>query len=180
MLTLDDLKRIRKRLGLTQKELAAKAGVSQSLIAKIEAGRLDPAYSKAVQLINTLENISNQEQNALTILNKSIISVSGSHTIKQAIAKMKKDGISQMPVLEERKPVGLVSDAILLESMLKGADSSTLVRDVMDDAPPTLSKEASLSLVSQLLKEYPMVLVSEKGKLLGHITKSDILAKAFK
>src|SRR5207245_9674946 len=39
------LKRLRLQLGMTQARLAREAGVSQSLIAKIEAGMVDPALS---------------------------------------------------------------------------------------------------------------------------------------
>ncbi|MBI2079314.1 helix-turn-helix domain-containing protein, partial [Candidatus Micrarchaeota archaeon] len=39
---------LRRKLGITQKELAKLAGVSQSLIAKIEMGKIDPAYSKVL------------------------------------------------------------------------------------------------------------------------------------
>src|SRR5215470_13066088 len=35
----EELRRVRKKLGLTQAQLAAKAGVKRSLIANIEAGR---------------------------------------------------------------------------------------------------------------------------------------------
>jgi len=55
---LPDLSRIavmRKRMGLTQTELAEKAGVSQSLIARVEAGTVDPRYSKVEKIFRALE-----------------------------------------------------------------------------------------------------------------------------
>ncbi|MDG6910121.1 MAG: helix-turn-helix domain-containing protein, partial [Nitrososphaerota archaeon] len=39
------LKKIRTELGFTQGRLAKEAGVSQSIVAKIEAGSVDPTYS---------------------------------------------------------------------------------------------------------------------------------------
>jgi len=45
----------RKELGLTQSKLAASAGVSQSIIAKIEAGSVDPSYSVVQRLFSALE-----------------------------------------------------------------------------------------------------------------------------
>ena len=50
---IEQLKQIRKQLGLTQTEFAKEAGVSQSLVAKIEAGNIDPTYSKVQQMIVT-------------------------------------------------------------------------------------------------------------------------------
>ena len=49
------IKELRKRLGMTQHRLARLSGVSQSLIAKIESGRVDPAYSKAKSIISALQ-----------------------------------------------------------------------------------------------------------------------------
>ena len=47
------LKKIRVQLGITQSELAKAAGVSQSLIAKLESGLVDPSFStmKAISRI---------------------------------------------------------------------------------------------------------------------------------
>ncbi|MFQ5647816.1 MAG: helix-turn-helix transcriptional regulator, partial [Candidatus Aenigmatarchaeota archaeon] len=42
MQEITEIRKIRKKLGLTQSQLAQEARVSQSLIAKIEAGKLDP------------------------------------------------------------------------------------------------------------------------------------------
>ena len=45
----------------------------------------------------------------------------------------------------------------------------------MGDIPPIIAKETSIDLVSNMLKHYPMIIVSEKGSLVGIITKADIL-----
>ncbi|MCI0561598.1 MAG: helix-turn-helix domain-containing protein, partial [Nitrososphaera sp.] len=60
MLEVERIGRLRKQLGLTQKELADLAGVSQSLVAKIESGKIDPAYSKVMQILSALENEQNK------------------------------------------------------------------------------------------------------------------------
>ena len=54
MLELNDIARLRKQLGLTQPELAQLSGVSQSLIAKLEAGKIEPSYTKVKSIIDTL------------------------------------------------------------------------------------------------------------------------------
>jgi len=53
--------------------------------------------------------------------------------------------------------------------------SDALVKDVMKDAPPVITKDASVEVISNLLRFYPIVLVAEKGRILGLITKSDLL-----
>jgi predicted transcriptional regulator len=43
---LEDIAKKRRRLGLKQAELAKLSGVSQSLVAKLESGRIDSSYTK--------------------------------------------------------------------------------------------------------------------------------------
>src|SRR6266478_2623122 len=57
---LDEIPKKRKALGLTQSKLAQLAGVSQSIIAKIESGTVDPSYSIAKRLVEALEKESIQ------------------------------------------------------------------------------------------------------------------------
>ncbi len=180
MVELEEIGSLRRRLRLTQKELAKRANVSQSLIAKIEAGMIDPSYSKAKLIIDTLESLGNDRMKAAVVMNKNIISVRPDDSIKKAIDKMKRYNISQMPVVEDRKVLGLVSEAIILEALVEDKGNKSEVRDIMRDCPPIITGDASLNIVTNLLREYPIILVSEKGRLRGHITKSDLLTKAFR
>lgn len=41
----------RRRAGLSQRTLAARAGVSQSLVARIESGDVDPSFDRCLQLV---------------------------------------------------------------------------------------------------------------------------------
>ena len=52
---ISQLKKIRKQLDLTQFQFAKKAGISQSMIAKIESNKLDPTYSKVKKIELALE-----------------------------------------------------------------------------------------------------------------------------
>lgn len=176
---LDEIKKIRKGSGLTQSELAKIAGVSQSLIAKTEAGLIDPAYSKMKKIFDALDAISKEKElKAFEIMNKNIIALSPFDSIKNAIKKMKKYEISQMPVIENNKAVGFVSESIVLDSLIQ--QKGKIVSDIMEDSPPIFSMDASITLVSNLLRSYPIVLISEKGKLKGVITKADVLRKIYK
>ncbi len=177
--TLEEIKQVRKKYGLTQSDLAKRSGVSQSLIAKIEAGRIDPTYSNAQKIFGALNDLGKKhEVYAGQIMTPKLISIKPSDDIKEAIKKMKNNNISQMPVIEEHKSIGLISEAIVLESMLN--DKGKKVQDIMGDAPPIVSKNTPAATVSQLLTVMPMVIVSEEGKLVGVITKSDLLAKMYK
>ncbi|MBW2976964.1 CBS domain-containing protein [Candidatus Woesearchaeota archaeon] len=176
---LSEIKRIRKNLGLTQSELAKRANVSQSLIAKIESGKIDPTFSKTKKIFQTLNDLENKEEiKAEEVMNKKIISVSTGNSIRESVSKMKKFGISQMPVMEKSKVVGLVSESTLLDALMGEKEKN--ISEIMDEAPPIVSKTASIRIISSLLHHYPIVLVSESGKLTGLITKSDLIGRLYK
>ena len=175
---LEEIKKIRKKLGLTQTELANRAGVSQSLIAKIESSRIDPTYTKTKKIFAALSDLERKEEiKAEQLMAGRIISIAPNSSIKEAISKMKKSQISQLPVIEEHKLVGLVSESTILDALLKSKGKE--VREIMQEAPPIVSKTTSVQVVSSLLKHYPMVVVAEEGKLVGLITKSDLLGKLY-
>lgn len=176
---LDEVKKIRKKLGMTQAEFANRSGVSQSLIAKLESGRIDPTYTKAKKIFAALSDLEKKEEvKAEQLMTSRIVGVSSGTLIKEAIVKMKKYEISQLPVIDGHKLVGLVSESTILDALLNS--KATKVSEIMQDSPPIVSKATSIQVVSNLLKHYPVVVVSESGKLVGLITKSDLLGKLYK
>lgn len=179
---LDEIKKIRKRFCLTQTELAKKADVSQSLIAKIESNRIDPTFTKVKKIFDVLDELKNRDElKAEDIMTKGIIYVSIDDNISTAINKMRKHEISQLPVFNKNNVVGLVSESSILDSISNNKQEKTLIiKDIMQDCPPIVSKKTSTGIVSGLLKYYPIVLVAEGGKPTGVITKSDMLRTIYK
>jgi len=117
---MEDLSRIReqrRKSGMTQHQLARAAGVSQSLIAKIESGRVDAAYSKVKAILEALERQQlSSEKTAKEIMHPSVESASPSESLHAVAEKMRKRSISQMPVSEGKQVVGSISEqAILLQ-----------------------------------------------------------------
>ncbi len=176
---LEEVKKIRKKLGLTQTELANRSGVSQSLIAKIESGRIDPTYTKTKKIFAALSDLEQKEAiKAGQIMTDKIVSVNSHEPIKDVIVKMKKFQISQLPVIDDNHLVGFVSESTVLDALLNA--KAKQVKEVMQESPPIVSKQTSIEVVSNLLKHFPMMLVSEEGKLIGVITKSDLIGKLYK
>ena len=173
---IDDIKKIRKKLGITQTELAMLASVSQSLIAKVEAGSIDPTYSNARKILDALNAIGkSKEKKAIDVMTRKIVFISPDDSIHAAIDKMKKFNISQIPVLSSEKCIGLVSESGILNAVFKGKGQK--VNDVMEEVPPIISKSSGISVITELLKFYSIVLVAEKGKIIGIISKSDIISE---
>ncbi len=178
MLELQNIKKMRMALGLTQHQFAKQAGVSQSLVAKIETGRVDPTYSKVKQIEEALHLLSAKKELSIEeIMTKKIITLKPSEKAAEAIKLMNSKNISQIPVVEENNVIGLVSESSALENLEKIKNSN--VAEIMGEEPPIVTITTALSVVSNLLKHYPLVLVKKKGNLVGVITKSDLLRKAF-
>lgn len=182
ILELSEIKRMRKRFGLTQTELAKKIGISQSLITKIESGRINPSYAKAKKIFEFLDSLEEKEKVKVSeVMVNKIIGIDKDDKVKNAISKMRKYQISQMPVFDRKNVLGLVTEATILDMVAKGRKVSDLnVEEVMQDAPPIVPKKTPINIIIDLLKYSPLVIVSDNGKLSGVVTKSDILKNLYK
>ena len=172
---ITQLKKIRKRLDLTQHEFAIKAGISQSMVAKIEANRLDPTYSNVKKIEQALVLLTKKdEKEAKDIMTKNIISVNKNEKISNVIKLMNKHTISQLPITDNNKVIGLISESSILNKNLKDI-KNLKAENIMEETPPIIDKNARSEVIKQLLKFYPLVLVKERGRLIGLITKADLI-----
>lgn len=174
-----EIKRRRKRLGVTQKEIAALAGVSQSLIAKIEAGKIRPTYVNVKTIIEALDGLEKEEKLAAKdIMNTKLMSVKKTDKVEKAIAIMNKSGYSQLPVLERGHIVGTISERTILDVVANGKDLAEIlnksVESVMNESLPTVQEAELIDTISTLLKTNHAVLVTKGGKIVGIITKADL------
>ncbi len=176
--TPEELKRCRKRLGLTQTELARKAGVSQSLIARIEAGDIDPRLSTLRKIVGALKENDTRTIPVEKIMKSPVIHVSPEDTLGEASRLMEKHGISQLPVLEHGVQVGSITEDRVLKALdfdEPGRIRVKRVAEVMEEGFPTISKDTDVKVVSRLIESNRAVLVVEKGKVKGIVTKADLL-----
>jgi predicted transcriptional regulator len=102
--------------------------------------------------------------------------------VKKAIAIMKELGISQLPVLNEGKNVGVLSEKNIIDAFNKDIklNSKTKVFELMDDALPSVSEGTTIKLLSDLLDHNQAVLISKSGRIIGIVTKSDLLKTVLK
>ncbi|MEA3378559.1 MAG: CBS domain-containing protein [Nanoarchaeota archaeon] len=176
MIELHKLKQIRKRLNLTQNQFAKAAGISQSLIAKIEAKKIDPAYSKVLKIKKALKMLNNkQNSSAKDIMNKKIISISETTKVEQIIKLLQKFGISQIPVIDGCNVKGIIYEKDLLQKINSKNFNDLTAKEIMKDAPPIVTENTEFLVLKSLLQHYPLVIVSKQGCIAGIVTKSDIL-----
>ena len=47
--------------------------------------------------------------------------------------------------------------------------------EIMEESPPIITKNTKLPVITSLLKFYPIPIIQDSGKLVGIITKADII-----
>ncbi len=174
----DDIKKLRLELNLTQHMLASRAGVSQPLIARIESGDVDPRLSTLHKIFNAFDEARKEKIEARKIMHPSVIHTSSGRSVEEAARIMEEHGFSQMPVIDSGVPVGSISTDQIVRSMTDHDPrkvSHLLVRDIMGDSFPTISPTIDANTASRILEKNPAVLVLETGKVIGVITKHDIM-----
>jgi predicted transcriptional regulator len=179
---IEEIGRRRKNLELTQKKLASLAGVSQSLIAKIESGGIDASYRKIKRIFEALEKEEKRKEKrmiARDLSNRRIIGVDKRDPVSKAIKLMQKNGFSQLPVWDENLPVGCITEKGITSYILERRDLRRLpeldVAQLMEDSLPQVSEETPIEAVTALLQHSPAVLTIKEGKATGIITKADLL-----
>lgn len=179
---LGEIQKRRRSLGLSQKQLASYAGVSQSLIAKIEGEKIEPAYKNVKRIFEALENEMGKQKRTILakeISNKKLIGVDKKDPVHRAIELMRKYEISQLPVYDEITPVGSITEKVITSSIAQKKDLKKLsempVEKVMEEGLPQISEDVPVEILIPLLQYSPAVLTIKNGVTTGIITKADLL-----
>jgi len=171
------------KLGLTQRELASLSGISTSMINQIESGRCKPSYDTAKKIFEVLSSQEGKTSlKAGDICSNEVISVDKDEKLEVAIEKMMKNSISQIPVREDSKIVGLVSEDVLARKVLESDDKKNIhqvpILQIMEPPPPIVDISTPAKALIPLVRFAKCVLVSRKGEITGIITISDTLKMA--
>jgi len=187
LLKPSEIRARRLELGLTQAQLAELAGVTQAYIAKIEAGTADPKISTLEKILETLEKTAIEKEKTASekhvtaeeMMATPVISVKPDDKIEKAAKLMNSYKISQLPVIDGDTQVGSISETTLMHQLTAGKDMSKLVRksvkEIMESPFPTVSKDTDVETIYHLLDHSPAVLVVDRGKAIGILTKADAL-----
>lgn len=172
--TPQDLRERRNALGLTQSELAERAGVSQPLIARIEGGDVDPRLSTLRRIVTAIDEAEGGVVRAEDLMHTDVISVAPDDAVREAEQKMEEEAFSQLPVLQNGVPVGSISHGDIIHAGENVGDLP--VSEVMSESFPTVSQDATVDEIRNLLDHYKAVMVTEGGGTVGIITEADIAA----
>ncbi len=167
------IRKLRQAAGLTQRQLADLAGVSQAHIAKIELGKVDPRLSTVNKILEVLTERMGPKCG--DIMTKDVIFVRPSTTIREASELMTKYAIDQLPVIDEGgRVVGTITDRCIVKNLSPNI-AEEKVEAIMEPPLPCVPEDTSLAKVRFLLEDHPGVLVMRGGDVVGIITRADII-----
>jgi predicted transcriptional regulator len=177
---LETIKRQREKLRITQKKLANMTGVSTSMINQIESGRSKPSYDTAKKIFENLAILEGESSSHVAgeICQTPVEKMKPTQTINDAVKKMDEMAISQIPIFDGSKPVGVVSEEGLVKKLAITNASQwkkTQLKDVMTSVPPIINYDTPANTLGPLLQFTKCILVSKDSKIVGIITASDTL-----
>ena len=110
-------------------------------------------------------------------LDKPLVMIGSGELVSHAAEKMKKFGISQIPVMKDDAIVGFVDETRLYQSMVEDPNNITSkIETVMGPALPIVQESESITALSKLIsRDVPAVLVKLSTGKYHIITKHDII-----
>lgn len=108
---------------------------------------------------------------------RDLITATSSDTVSDSVMRMKEFGVSQMPVIDDGRLVGIVTESDVLSRMVEGnASLASAVAEVMFRKVHTLHRDEDAgNLLHSFAKNEVGIVVDDNQKVLGIITKMDMV-----
>ena len=180
---VNEIKKRRVSLGISQKKLANAVGASQSLIAKIESNRVNPSYDVVKKIFEYLDRIEQPRTGfAKDIEKRDLVWLKRSDKVRDAAEKMRQFGFSQLPIRDDKDEIciGSISERQIVQASIQEQNPKGFyekpVYEVMAEQFPVVDETISIGAVALLLQHSQAVLTARRGKIVGIITASDLLS----
>jgi len=107
---------------------------------------------------------------------RKLVAAESGDTVADAILAMKEHGISQLPVLDEGRLVGIVTESDLLSKLVEGYELSSAVAEVMFRKVHTVHVNDDAKVLTELFtKDFVGLVVDDQKHLVGILTKMDLV-----
>lgn len=119
---------------------------------------------------------------AVTAMTRNVVTIEPSQSLKDAHEIMIEWSIRHLPVVQNRKVVGILSDRDVLIHASRGKNGlavpSLQVKEAMTAMPMTCQSSAAVGKIARMMIEHKidsLPIVNPEGELVGLVTSSDLL-----
>jgi len=105
-----------------------------------------------------------------------LICASSDHKVAEALRLMNDNGLSQIPIIDDGNSVGSLREGRLMAKLLNNRELlQAPVSEVMDAPFPVVNETVEAERATKYLKHSPAILVEEYGRIVGIITRHDVI-----
>ena len=134
---LTEIRRRRAALGISLADLARAVGRSDATLSRIERGQIRPSYELVQRILGYLETQEGLATPRLTVadlVSRTLVSVESSASLSTAAQRMESGAFSQLPVVDDGRVVGSLSETALLRALAQTGAWWIKVREVLEIA----------------------------------------------
>jgi cystathionine beta-synthase len=107
---------------------------------------------------------------------RDLVSVTPSLRLTEVIGVLKVHGVSQVPVLEDGRVLGIVTESRLLERALTGNRGDVAVRDLVESAYFSVEESTDVGVLTELFKRAKVAFViTDDGVPYDIVTRIDLI-----
>lgn len=107
---------------------------------------------------------------------RKLVSIRAEATVPEAVGVLKLHGISQVPVVNDGKIVGVLFEKRLLERALEGGRSDVPVGELVDASYCTVDPDTEVTVLTELFRRFKVaVVLGEKNVPVDIITRIDLI-----
>lgn len=107
---------------------------------------------------------------------RTLVAVRPDQRVTEVIGVLKLHGVSQVPVVENERVLGIVTEARLLERALGGNRADVAVRDLVESNYCTVDEKTDVGVLTELFKRSKVaIVIDEKGRPTDIITRIDLI-----
>ena len=106
---------------------------------------------------------------------RELVTVSPSTKVTEAIGVLKVHGISQLPVVDGDKVIGMLHESRLLEKALAGTRGDAEVSGIAEATWCTVDERTDIAVLTELFKRFKVAIVIEGSKPVDIITRIDLI-----
>lgn len=173
-----EFKKRRIQLGISQLKFSKIANLSQSIINKLENGKIDPTLSTIIKIESALyehEKIANLK--ACDIMVKEIFSINSECMLYEAIEIMIKNDFSQLLVFEKDVAIGTIYEKTILNLISQKFDIySTKIKKYVDTLPISIPYDFNILDLKYIFKNRRAKFVIVRGKINENKEFEDVIS----